>query len=144
MSFINPSVDEFKEYFARDFPFGTDPQKNVLDSDIAKAFMQVNATINASLFCDQSQYTLGYLYLAAHYLVENFKASSGGIYGTFKFLEASKSVGSVSRSSSIPQGFLDNPKFAMLAADAYGAKYLSMIYSRLIGGVGIAPGRTLP
>lgn len=144
MEFMNPTIQEFKDFFYRDFPYGEDVTKNVTDQDIAKAFMQVNISIRATLFCDQAQYTMAYLYLAAHFLVENLKASTGGIYGTFKFLETSKSVGSVSQSFGIPTKVAENPSYAMYMADPYGAKYLSMIYNRLVGNVTIAPGRTHP
>lgn len=142
MSLVNPTVDDFKVYFARDFPFGNDPETSVLDSDIAKAYMVTNITIRKSLFCDQSAYTIAYLLLAAHQLCLNMQASSDGLDGSFGFLESSKSVGSVSQGFTIPQRFLDNPLFMMYTKTSYGMQYLMMIYPLLTGVVTSVAGRT--
>lgn len=142
--FINPTVQDFKDYFTRDFPYGTDPNTSVLDSDITKAYGQVNFAINPALFPDQASYTLCYLFLAAHWLVTDLRMSSQGISGQYNWLESSKSVGSVSEGFSIPQRILDNPEFAMLSKTNYGAKYLQLLLPQLMGQIFIAPGRTLP
>jgi hypothetical protein len=146
MAFENPTIELFKEYFSRDFPYGTDPATSVTDTDIAKAFQITNMKLNPSLFSNQTDYTLGYLYLSAHYLVTNLQASSQGLGGggTASWLENSKSVGSVSQSFSIPQTILDNPMFAMYTRTAYGMRYLEFVYPRLIGITFNAFGRTQP
>lgn len=142
MTFINPTIADFVSYFNRDFPYGTDPSTSVLDTDIAKAYGQVNFAINQGLFTKQENYTLGYLWLAAHWLVVDLRASSQGISGRYNWLEASKSVGNVSSSYSIPQRILDNPTFAMLSQTQYGAKYLQLLLPALAGQIFIAPGHT--
>lgn len=142
MAFLNPTVDDFKTYFTRDFPYGTDPQTSILDADIAKAYGQVNFQINCSLFNKQENYTLGYLWLAAHYLVVDIRASSQGIAGRYNWLEVSKGAGNLNSGYAIPQRILDNPTFAMLAQTRYGAKYLELLLPSLIGVVFIAPGHT--
>lgn len=144
MAYDNPSVADFKAYYSRDFPFGTDPNTSVTDGDITKSFMQTNAGINQGLFCDQPAYSIGYNLLSAHYLVSNLNASSSGLNGGFSWLEQSKAVGSVSQSFAIPQYILDNPYMAMLSKTSYGAQYLFMILPELAGQMFIAPGRTLP
>lgn len=48
--FNNPSVSDFKTQFTRDFPYGTDPNTSVLDSDITSAFTYTNVNINQGLF----------------------------------------------------------------------------------------------
>ena len=144
MGYLNPSITEFKEYFVRDFPYGTDPQTSVLDSDIGKAFGQVNFAINPALFSNQANYTLGYLWLAAHWLVIDLQASSQGLSGQYSWAVTSKSVGSVSVSMAIPQRILDNPLFSMYSQTPYGAKYLQLLLPGLTGQVFIAYGRTLP
>lgn len=144
MAYLNPTITDFKEYFTRDFPYGTDPETSVLDSDIGKAYGQVNFAINPALFSNQTDYTLGYLWLAAHWLVTDLRASSQGISGKYNWLESSKSVGSVSQGFTIPQRILDNPLFAMYSGTSYGAKYLQLLLPGLTGQVFIAPGRTLP
>lgn len=144
MAYENPSVAEFKAFFVRDFPYGTDPATSILDSDIAKAFQMVNVNINECLFQDQSAYDIGYFFLSAHYLVMNLRASSQGIVGQFNFNEQSKSVGSVSQSFAIPQRIMDNPDWAILTKTNYGAMYIQFILPQLTGQVFLVPGRTLP
>lgn len=145
----NPSVADFKVYFFRDFPYQpenetVDLDKYIQDADITKAFGQTQVNLNPALFADQANYALGYLWLSAHYLVVDLRASSQGLSGQFAFLETSKSVGSVSQGFTIPQRILDNPYWAMLMTTNYGAKYLQMIIPQLTGQVFNVYGHTLP
>jgi hypothetical protein len=144
MAFQNPSVQDFKDYFNRDFPYGTDIETSVLDSDIAKAFQMTNVNISQGLFASQSSYTIGYLLLSAHYLVMSLRSSTQGLNGQYGFLESGKSVGSVSQSFAIPQRLLDNIYWSMLMKTNYGAEYLQLIMPQLCGQVGIAYGSTRP
>lgn len=144
MAYVNPTVQDFQNYFVRDFPFGIDPNTCILDSDITKAFGQTEFNINPSLFSTQTNYTTAYLFLAAHYLVVDIRMSSQGISGQYSFLEQSKSVGSVSQSSAIPQRILDNPYIAMLMKTNYGAKYIELILPQLCGQIFNSYGHTLP
>lgn len=144
MAFTNPSVADFKAFFDRDFPYGTDPNVAVLDSDITKAFLFTNVNFNPDLFADQGSYNVGYLLLSAHYLVMNLRSSSQGINGQFSFLESGKSVGSVSQNFSIPQRVLDNPDWAVLMKTNYGAQFLQLILPQLCGLVFNVFGTTLP
>lgn len=143
MAYTNPTITDFKSYFVRDFPYGTDPNTSILDQDIANAFQETQVNMNQGLFADQSSYNLGYLLLAAHFLVLNIRSSSQGISGQFSWNQNSKAVGSVSEAFSIPQRILDNPVFAMLSKTNYGARYLMMIMPQLSGQIFIAPGTTL-
>lgn len=142
--FNNPSVQDFKDQFPRDFPYGTDPNTSVLDSDIAYAFQLVNFNINQCLFPDQGTYTVAYNLLAAHYLTMNIRSSSQGINGQFAFPVNSKAVGSVSESFTIPATFSDNAYMMMLTKTNYGAMYLQLLLPQLIAPMGIAYGTTLP
>lgn len=144
MSYVNPSVSDFQNYFVRDFPYGADPNTCVLNSDINKAFGQVNFNINPVLFSNQEQYSIGYLLLSAHYLVVDLRMSSQGINGQFGWLEQSKSVGNVNQSFAIPQRILDNPYFAMLTKTNYGAKYLELLLPQMTGQIFITYGDTRP
>lgn len=142
MSYSTPTIDDFKTYFSRDFPFGADPNENVTDADIVKAMQQANVFISQALFGSQASFNIGYELLSAHYLVLNLRASSQGINGQFGFLEASKSVGSVSQSFQIPQRYLDNPVWAGLTQTTYGYQYLQMILPQLTGVMYSVQGRT--
>lgn len=144
MAYVNPSVSDFKAFFDRDFPYGTDMQTSVLDSDITKAFTFTNVNMNEALFGNQGSYNIGYLLLSAHYLVMNLRASSQGINGQFSFLEQSKSVGSVSQSFAIPQRVLDNPDWAVLMKTNYGAQFIQLILPQLAGQIYSVHGSTRP
>lgn len=139
----DPTVIDFKTYFFRDFPYGT-TLNTVIDQDITNALGDAAFNFNPGLFPTQANYTLGYLLLAAHYLVVNLRASSQGIMGSYSWLTSGKGVGSVSESFSIPQRILDNPELAMYSKTNYGAKYLSLILPQLAGQVFVLHGTTLP
>lgn len=140
-AYTDPSVDDFKVYFVRDFPYGA-TVASVMDADITKALNDSSINLNPNLFDSQGIYTVGFLNLAAHFLVLNLRASSQGIAGQYTWLQSSKSVGSVNESFNIPQRILDNPEFAMLSKTTYGAKYLYMVLPQLSGQAFTVAGRT--
>lgn len=144
MAFVNPSVADFKAQFNRDFPYGTDPNVAVLDSDIAKSFQITNMNINQGLFSDQASYSVGYLYLSAHNMVMTLRSSSQGINGQFSFLNASRGAGQVNEAFSIPQRILDNPFWSVLAKTNYGIQYLMMVFPKLSGQMFTVWGPTKP
>ncbi len=141
MSYVNPGVQDFKDYFNRDFPYGSTPD-TVMDADIVKAEAMASMNINPNLSCNQSSYTINFLYLSAHFLVLNLRASSQGIAGNYSWLQSSKSVASVAESYSIPERVLENPNFAMLAKTNYGAQYLYNVLPFLVGQVYTVQGTT--
>jgi len=141
MAFTVPSVADFKAYFVRDFPYGITPS-TVNDSDITNAIAEAGVNFNEGLFGSQANFTLCYLLLSAHMMVMSLRGSSQGIAGQYSWLQASKSVGSVAESFSIPQKILDNPYFAMLCKTSYGARYLSLMLPKMVGQTFIAYGET--
>lgn len=144
MAFQAPSIPDFKAQFVRDFPYSTDVNVGVTDADIASAYNLVNVNVSQSLWADQQGYTLGYLYLAAHYLCLNLRASSQGINGQYNWIQNSKSVQGVAEGFQIPQRLIDNLFFAMLTKTNYGARFFELVYPALIGQVFPVRGRTLP
>lgn len=139
----SPTTDDFKAYFFRDFPFGQDSSV-VMDQDLMNAFSDADVNVNPALFPSQPAYTTGFLLLTAHFLVTNLRSSSQGIAGKYSWLQASKGVGSVSESFSIPQRILDNPEFAMLSQTTYGARFLYMVLPLLSGQMFSIYGGTNP
>lgn len=148
-----PTVEDFKLFFARDFPFQpvpfpdppneAEPDKYIQDSDIEKAFMLTNMKFNGCCFGEQEEYTLAYLYLAAHILTMNIRTSNSGASGTgFNWGVTSQSVGSVSIGSNIPQSIANNPQWSWLVSTNYGVEYLMMILPCTVGNFGSVPGRT--
>jgi hypothetical protein len=144
MSYTNPSTSDFKAQFVRDFPYSTDANLGVLDSDISSAFTFVNMNMNPELFPDQTSYNLGYLLLSAHYLVLNLRASSQGLNGQFNWAQMNKAVGSVSEGFQIPERIQNNPELMMLSKTNYGAQFLQLILPQLAGQVFTVLGHTKP
>lgn len=145
MAYTNPTVADFKAFFVRDFPYGTNINTNVLDADVARAMLEASQAINQCLFpVGQSQYTIGFFYLSAHNLVTNIKASSQGIASQNDWLVTTKSVGNVSTGSQVPQRILDNPEFAALGMTSYGWKYLMIVMPYLNGAIFAVAGATKP
>ena len=140
-----PTVEQFKAYFYRDFPYATlqTDLTKVIDADITKALNQAYFAINESLFETEEDYQMAYLYLAAHYLCVDLMAAKQGISGQYNWFVASKSVGNVSESYQFPEYILKNPKLSMISRTPYGAKYISLIVDQLIGGVYVVEGATL-
>lgn len=141
MGYINPTIDDFKSYFIRDFPYGTTPDQ-VMDNDIVKALNLAAVNFNQCLWGNQNTYTIGFLLLSAHFLQINLQASSQGLSGQYSWLVSSKSVGSVSEGLTIPDRILANPEFAMLSKTRYGAEYLFLLLPQLAGQMFSVPGRT--
>jgi hypothetical protein len=144
MAYNYPQVSDFKNQFIRDFPYGTDPNVAILDQDIQNAFAAANVNFSPNFWDSQQTFTLGYLYLSAHFLCMNIRASSQGINGQYNFGQVSKGAGSVNEAFSIPQRILDNPEFAMYAKTTYGAQYLMWLLPQLAGQMFSVCGRTKP
>lgn len=144
MAYTAPTVAQFQAQFFRDFPYGTDPSVSVLPQDITNAFNSVDITINQTLWGNQTAYTLGYLYLAAHFLVLNLRQSSQGLNGQWTWAQASKGVGAVNESFEIPQRIKDNPDFMAYTKTNYGAYYLNLLWPLLAGQMFTVCGRTKP
>lgn len=142
MAYTYPTVNDFKNYFVRDFPYGTDINTSVLDQDISKAQDEAKFNFNAGFASSQEKFTILFNYLTAHYLVMDLRAASQGIAGKFTWLTSSKGVGSVSESFAIPDRILANPELSYYTETNYGAKYLSLILPQLSGQMFSVCGRT--
>ena len=121
-----------------------DADNYVWNEDIEKAFVQAQAIFNQSLFGDDEQITMAYMYLTAHYLVVDMQAATQGLESSGRFIVSSKSAGSVSESYSVPSQFADNPQFSFWATTGYGSKYISLIAPLLVGNVFVVQGATTP
>lgn len=151
LSTITPTT--FKAFFVRDFtylPLDTplsevcNDQSYVLDSDITRAFMEAQAVFNQGLFDSDQTITLAYLYLTAHYLVNDLRAAQDALGSTGAFPVNSRSVGNVSESYTIPQRYIDSPSLFYFTSSAYGMKYLSILVPNLVGNVFPVCGGTNP
>lgn len=144
MAFVNPQVADFQALFVRDFPYGTDPQQSVIQQDILNAFGWVNIAINPAIFPDQATYTLGYLYLSAHKLVLNIRASTQGLNGQYNWAQTQKAVMGVSESFQIPERIAANPLFMQYTKTNYGAMFIELMMPFLSGQMFTVCGRTKP
>ena len=107
------------------------------DADILNAIAEANVNFNEGLFPDQATAKLVFLYLVAHYLTIDFRNALGN---NQIGLVASKSVGSVSESYSIPNWIMNNAGLAPYATTGYGIKYCSLIRPYLVGNFFIVKG----
>lgn len=144
MKYANPTIDEFKNYWSRDFPYSEDPKEGVTDNDIAKAFTQANFSINQGLFSTQQDYTTAYMLIAAHYLVLDIRLATQGLNSSYQWALQSRTVGSMSESYAIPPTLQKNPFLTMLSQTGYGGKYLTLLLPLMNGNILSIPGQTLP
>jgi hypothetical protein len=146
MAFTNPVINDFVQYFQRDFPYGYNngDLSTVQNNDIQNAINDASGFINPALFAGQAPYNVGFLNLTAHFLVMSLRASSQGIAGQFSWLNNSKGVGGVSEGIAIPQQILDNPMFSALCKTNYGLKFVFLILPNLVGVSFTAYGPTHP
>lgn len=121
-----------------------DPLDFVDDIDITNAFAEALIIVNPALFSTNTNLTLGFLYMAAHYLCNDVQAARGGVNGAGRFPVAGRTVGSVSETYSIPKAYQDDPLLAMFAQTPYGLKYLSMVLPALRGNMVAVFGGTNP
>lgn len=145
MTFTNPAVTDFKSQFTRDFPYGTDINTTILDSDITSAFLSTNVNCSPalqSMVADQGSYTLIYNLFAAHYLVINIRSSSQGINGQYNFLQNSKGVGQVNEAFSIPPRVTENTYWEQFYKTNYGASAMALILPQLGGNIFTVYGTT--
>jgi len=146
------TVDDFKAYFYRDFqyskplgaanPIPACPKDYVTDFDIQKAFQEAIINFNPCLFSYDEQLKVTYLYLAAHYLVNDLQTSAQGVGSTSYAPVTSRSVGGVSESYQVPDWMINDPYLAHFATTRYGQKYLSLIKPLTIGRVQVYLGAT--
>lgn len=144
MAYLVPSIQDFKNQFYRDFPYGTDPAVSVLDIDISNAINFAAYQVNQELFSDQTSFSIGYLLMTAHQMVLNLRASSQGLNGQYNWAQTQKAAAGVSESFQLPQRIIDNPELMMLTKTNYGAQYLQMILPLLTGQMFAVCGTTRP
>lgn len=114
----------------------------IQDADILRAFNEAKVNFNATLFGDENTVKMVFLYLAAHYLVNDFNNAMNPLGMGFMGFTQSKSVGSVSESYAVPSFATNNPLLSQYMLTGYGRKYVSLITPYLVGNIIFIPGRT--
>lgn len=148
--FSTVTIEQFKGYFFRDFPFlpndcEISPEERynyVTDEDISKAMMQAQINANERFGNNDNEKVFIFLHLVAFYLVMDLKNASAGVNSTYSGLVASKSVGDVSESYNFPQWIVNSPLYSIYSQNGYGMKYLSLIIPYLSVTVLFSTGRT--
>ena len=145
-------VDDFKGWFTRDFIYATplgmtapidDCLDNyVTDADITKAFTEADISFNPAIFGEDAALKTTFLYLAAHYLVNDLQTAASGVASTGYLPVQSRSVGPVSESYAIPEWMTRDAVLGLYATTRYGQKYLSLIKPLLVGNVVTYEGAT--
>ncbi len=116
----------------------------IQDQDITNAFAEATAVFNQSLFGDDTTIKLAYLYLTAHYLVNDIQTSRQGVQSTGRNPVTSRTVGSVSESYAVPERFLADPIVQFYTTTGYGRKFLSMALPAMVGNMASTWGGTNP
>lgn len=150
------SVANFKAQFTRDFAYGTD-LSTVRDSDIQAALNTASSVFNPALFSTQSigvapnltsEALMSYLNAAAHFLVTSLQAVGGlgtvgrGTFSQGEGMITGKSAGGLNISQSWPTTITESPVLYSLTKTAYGAAYLQVLMTKLVGNIGLVEGET--
>ena len=143
MSYTPVTTDDFKTFFARDFPYGADASA-VMDVDITKALGMAGTNFNEDMWESQAIFSQMFLLLAAHFLVLSLRASSAGLNGQFAGLTQSKGVGNVNEAYVIPDRVKNSPFLMGLYSTNYGAQYVTQAWPRMLGNVMTVFGNTTP
>lgn len=148
------TITDFKNYFIRDFDYAVkvgqtesiyDCQKDyVMDADITKAFNESKMCFNGNLFSTDTELTVAYLYLVAHYLANDLATSKQGIGSSTNYPVSSRSIGGISESYTVPEWISKSAIYSFLSTTRYGMKYISLLRPRLIGNVQVYKGHTTP
>ena len=140
------SVTDFKTYFDRAFDYAptTDPNNKafIRDKDIEDAFAQADLNFNESLWDDEDDKKLAFLFLTAHYLCMDMQMSVKGVNSDSQFPMTSKNVEGVSASYSIPDLYQNDPILNYFSQTQFGCKYLSMLVPRAVGRIAVVRGTT--
>jgi len=146
------TLDDFKSWFVRDFTYATpvgltgpsavSSCSDITDADLTKAYTEAEMNFNESLFGEDKMLRMTFLYLAAHYLVNDYQTSGVGVGASSMFPVSSRSVGPVSESYAIPNWAINDPVLGAFMTTRYGQKYLSLIKPLLIGNAVVYQGAT--
>lgn len=142
------SVSEFKTYYDRDFIYGTEIDK-VRDKDIQAALDNAAMLQNSSIWDSAANAKTAFYLLTAHCLCKIVDSGGGldqgrGLRSTGKSPIASKGVGGMNISYSLPADLAENPILNDLMTTGYGKMYLQLLTPRLVGNMVSIQGGTNP
>ena len=114
----------------------------IADKDITNAYAEACVNFNPSLFGDDDNMKLAYLYLTAHFLVIDLNLNGLSSQGQGGLVN-SRSVGSVSESYTIPD-WQQKAIPSFYTKTNYGQKYWALILPRLAASTFTVKGATKP
>jgi hypothetical protein len=145
-------VDDFKDLFFRDFDYAIRSGQTtsiyecqleyIMDADITRAFSEATMNFNPSIWPTDEALKIAYLYLTAHYMVNDLQSAEQGTGSSGNFPVSSRGVGPISESYAIPEWMMRDPNIAYFATTRYGQKYLSLVKPLLIGNAVVYEGAT--
>lgn len=149
-----PSVADFKAQFNREFVYGSS-LATVQDNDIQRAINEAGISFNPGLWDSSplgstTEQTIVYLYVSAHFMTLNIQGAGGlssvnrgrGVKSSGGGTIQTKSVGSVSVGYVIPEDISGSPILGQFMRTDFGQKYLTLLWPRLVGNVGIVSGQS--
>ena len=115
---------------------GNSADKNqVQDLDIANAIAMCASNVNPLFSTSVPDFIQTYNLLAAHYLVENIRASTQGLASQGNpGWNTSKGAGEFSESFDVPDFIKENASLAIFGRTKYGVMYISKIQPYMVGG----------
>lgn len=114
----------------------------VTSANILTAMQQAKLNINSRIGRTDEEKIFIFLHLVAFYLVLDKQNSAVGMNSAYNGIIASKSVGDVSESYSIPSWLQNNPIYSIYGSNGYGLKYLSLIAPYLANTIRLFRGRS--
>jgi hypothetical protein len=149
MTTIAPiSISEFQTHFDRDFIYGTEID-TVRSKDIQAALDNAAMLQSTSIWDSTANAKTAFYLLAAHCLCKLIDSSGGldqgrGLRSTGKSPIASKGVGGMNISYTLPAELADSPILSDFMTTGYGKMYLQLLTPRLIGNMMGIRGGTNP
>jgi hypothetical protein len=143
------TVADFKVQFVREFDYGA-RKDQVLDADITRALNDAGFVFNPSLWIDDTEQNIAYLYSTAHFLVLNLQNAGGlslennsaGVNSKGTGPIIAKSVGQVSLNFQFPEWVLNSPILSGFLTTGFGQRYLQLLTPRCVGAGYVVDGNS--
>lgn len=139
------TVADFKAYWTRGFPYGTDASTTVTDGDIQRALNDATINFNPDLWEAGLDLNTGFLYLAAHFLASAVQMAGGldmniGVQNAGGMPISAQTVGSVSLTFELPERWKNDPSIAPFLTTKFGITYVQMAMPRTSGNMQVVAG----
>ena len=139
MTILLIDIEDFKDYYDRDFIYGTDIS-TIRDKDIQAALDNAGMLQNTSLWNSSADAKTALYLLSAHCLCKLIDAGGGlavgdGLKSTGKSPIGSKGAGGMNISYTLPTSLADDPILSDMMTTGYGKMYLQLLVPKLVGNM---------